>query len=100
MLITPASASLPHSAEEGPLIISTCCTFPTVMRSRLKVPAVRPINGRSEEHTSELQSRFDLVCRPLLDKKNSSRGLPARTPTRLQPRPPQRHMLVPAPHSR
>src|SRR5207249_10566274 len=26
---------------------------------------------RSEEHTSELQSRFDLVCRPLLEKKNS-----------------------------
>src|SRR5699024_12710515 len=25
--------------------------------------------GRSEEHTSELQSRFDLVCRLLLDKK-------------------------------
>src|SRR5699024_11592478 len=24
---------------------------------------------RSEEHTSELQLRFDLVCRPLLDKK-------------------------------
>src|SRR5699024_12279281 len=24
---------------------------------------------RSEEHTSELQSRFELVCRPLLDKK-------------------------------
>src|SRR2546421_4594546 len=26
---------------------------------------------RSEEHTSELQSRSDLVCRLLLDKKNS-----------------------------
>src|SRR5438067_11931517 len=26
---------------------------------------------RSEEHTSELQSRFDIVCRPLLEKKNS-----------------------------
>src|SRR5699024_361089 len=26
--------------------------------------------ARSEEHTSELQSRFDLVCRLLLDKKN------------------------------
>src|SRR5699024_11859344 len=26
--------------------------------------------GRSEEHTSELQSRFDLVCRLLLEKKN------------------------------
>src|SRR5699024_11972923 len=25
---------------------------------------------RSEEHTSELQSRFDLVCRPLLDRKD------------------------------
>src|SRR5699024_11465157 len=27
---------------------------------------------RSEEHTSELQSRFDLVCRLLLEKKNPS----------------------------
>src|SRR5699024_11878668 len=26
-------------------------------------------NIRSEEHTSELQSRFDLVCRLLLEKK-------------------------------
>src|SRR5699024_11708207 len=28
------------------------------------------IRERSEEHTSELQSRFDLVCRLLLEKKN------------------------------
>src|SRR5438067_8237283 len=28
--------------------------------------------GRSEEHTSELQSRFDLVCRLLLEKKKQS----------------------------
>src|SRR5699024_11921344 len=28
--------------------------------------------GRSEEHTSELQSRFDLVCRLLLEKKTKS----------------------------
>src|SRR5699024_11382775 len=27
------------------------------------------IQPRSEEHTSELQSRFDLVCRLLLEKK-------------------------------
>src|SRR5699024_11354704 len=27
---------------------------------------------RSEEHTSELQSRFDIVCRLLLDKKKGS----------------------------
>src|SRR2546428_1972810 len=30
--------------------------------------------GRSEEHTSELQSRSDLVCRLLLEKKNISYG--------------------------
>src|SRR5699024_12015324 len=28
--------------------------------------------ARSEEHTSELQSRFDLVCRLLLEKKNNT----------------------------
>src|SRR5699024_11785947 len=28
------------------------------------------VDARSEEHTSELQSRFDLVCRLLLEKKN------------------------------
>src|SRR5437868_12619734 len=30
---------------------------------------------RSEEHTSELQSRFDLVCRLLLEKKNKVTSL-------------------------
>src|SRR5699024_12088840 len=34
--------------------------------------ATRFSNVRSEEHTSELQSRFDLVCRLLLEKKNKS----------------------------
>src|SRR5699024_12070603 len=28
---------------------------------------------RSEEHTSELQSRFDLVCRLLLEKKKTTK---------------------------
>src|SRR5699024_11416857 len=30
-----------------------------------------PGKARSEEHTSELQSRFDLVRRPMLEKKNT-----------------------------
>src|SRR5690349_23335182 len=30
-------------------------------------------NPRSEEHTSELQSRRDLVCRLLLEKKNKKK---------------------------
>src|SRR2546422_6477309 len=29
----------------------------------------KPASGRSEEHTSELQSRLHLVCRLLLEKK-------------------------------
>src|SRR5207249_10943881 len=37
---------------------STDCAAPNGRRS-----------SRSEEHTSELQSRFDLVCRLLLEKK-------------------------------
>src|SRR5438034_6621891 len=32
-------------------------------------------NGRSEEHTSELQSHSDLVCRLLLEKKNNNNTL-------------------------
>src|SRR5437868_9222165 len=35
---------------------------------------------RSEEHTSELQSRFDLVCRLLLEKKLAAIGLAAPYP--------------------
>src|SRR5207249_11064667 len=31
-----------------------------------------PVSPRSEEHTSELQSRFDLVCRLLLEKKKKN----------------------------
>src|SRR5699024_12675968 len=37
------------------------------MKYESKVP--RRAQMRSEEHTSELQSRFDLVCRLLLEKK-------------------------------
>src|SRR3989440_8553662 len=32
---------------------------------------------RSEEHTSELQSRSDLVCRLLLEKKKKKLGAPS-----------------------
>src|SRR5947207_8678556 len=37
-----------------------------------ETPVSRPTNSspRSEEHTSELQSHSDLVCRLLLEKKN------------------------------
>src|SRR2546428_11464180 len=49
--------------------------------ARVSLPALTPGRSRepsgtcevrSEEHTSELQSRSDLVCRLLLEKKKSS----------------------------
>src|SRR5947209_10528622 len=39
-----------------------------------KAVMVEPV-ARSEEHTSELQSRQYLVCRLLLEKKKQSRGI-------------------------
>src|SRR5690606_40414118 len=51
---------LPKKALFGVLIITT-----GQMRTQLS----RPIILRSEEHTSELQSRENLVCRLLLEKK-------------------------------
>src|SRR6266536_751121 len=41
---------------------------------RVEHGKVRLIARRSEEHTSELQSRVELVCRLLLDKKNRRRA--------------------------
>src|SRR5438105_6634042 len=39
---------------------------------RVEVNAAAQAVARSEEHTSELQSRVDLVCRLLLEKKNKA----------------------------
>src|SRR5699024_12769153 len=43
----------------------------SVVRNSIAVSSTQPVRSmwnRSEEHTSELQSRFDLVCRLLLEK--------------------------------
>src|SRR5438067_1608556 len=45
---------------------STCLAASRSFKSRHNIAATAL---RSEEHTSELQSRFDLVCRLLLEKK-------------------------------
>src|SRR5437660_2327663 len=41
----------------------------TVLHNRRRVPEAQAGRPRSEEHTSELQSRGHLVCRLLLEKK-------------------------------
>src|SRR5437867_5422423 len=40
--------------------------------SSRRVLGKKPVTWRSEEHTSELQSPYELVCRLLLEKKNSN----------------------------
>src|SRR5699024_11603544 len=51
----------------GVVILQSTCPVSTASRQEPHENQVG--EWRSEEHTSELQSRFDLVCRLLLEKK-------------------------------
>src|SRR5438874_9329351 len=44
----------------------------SLSRTTLRFVIFEPLADRSEEHTSELQSRRDLVCRLLLEKKKKN----------------------------
>src|SRR5438105_11675771 len=48
--------------------------FPAILSEQLKDVS----ENRSEEHTSELQSRVDLVCRLLLEKKKEKKSRDAK----------------------
>src|SRR5699024_959985 len=74
----PASfCNLTHSrniSEKSSLRTPTKTPLPRVSEWALTTTSSRSAYAsprRSEEHTSELQSRFDLVCRLLLEKKNN-----------------------------
>src|SRR5260370_16600999 len=66
------------SSEDAP----GCKSVPTTPRWELICIRARP--RRSEEHTSELQSHLNLVCRLLLEKKNNQHHH-THTLTQLQP---------------
>src|SRR5207237_10008240 len=72
----PISASRPAvaPAHPPPPVLSGFCP-PAPRQSRGSAPGrgQHPLNtgGRSEEHTSELQSHLNLVCRLLLEKKKN-----------------------------
>src|ERR1019366_1726848 len=59
------------------------CPCPEFRRARYSSSCLR---GRSEEHTSELQSLTNLVCRLLLEKKKEPRFLAASRRPHLDPR--------------
>src|SRR2546421_3175535 len=66
MLIAAVSTS--RRNRLSPESAMSCSVSPKEMPETLRTPTTRPA-ARSEEHTSELQSRSDLVCRLLLEKK-------------------------------
>src|SRR5699024_11559257 len=55
----------PHLFERGDGLASEV----GALAQHRVVEVATTVERRSEEHTSELQSRFDLVCRLLLEKK-------------------------------
>src|SRR3712207_52677 len=63
---------LPRAGAMSFTVASTDCAanVPDQGPERMKFGSPRVVSSRSEEHTSELQSRQYLVCRLLLEKKN------------------------------
>src|SRR5207249_11231239 len=65
-----------RSSIRAQLLLEPSVTGEVLMRGAPNMPSqirvtfrFKILLSRSEEHTSELQSRFDLVCRLLLEKK-------------------------------
>src|SRR5699024_11334978 len=62
-----------HTLGDTPMMINPTIARAPAIRTMTRgpLPTVKTVERRSEEHTSELQSRFDLVCRLLLEKKKT-----------------------------
>src|SRR5699024_12840049 len=55
--------------RDGRMVAITANDLGGVAQKQRVIHRLHVVVLRSEEHTSELQSRFDLVCRLLLEKK-------------------------------
>src|SRR5437868_13111622 len=55
--------------QRSAFIVSSNWSRAETRQSNFQTVSLMTSTNRSEEHTSELQSRFDLVCRLLLEKK-------------------------------
>src|SRR5260370_25793589 len=67
----PRSTLFPYTTLFRSCCLSSALAFPSDLGARRPC---RGLRGRSEEHTSELQSHLNLVCRLLLEKKHSQAG--------------------------
>src|SRR5699024_11248789 len=72
-LVFVARGNIEYSAVIHPLPCprKKCGTLFSILALQITFVPPTSIKTRSEEHTSELQSRFDLVCRLLLEKNKS-----------------------------
>src|SRR5256885_9192426 len=61
--------TLPVPADTCQFIILLQPGLPQMQENPLAFPPAKTVVDRSEEHTSELQSPCNLVCRLLLEKK-------------------------------
>src|SRR5438067_10357234 len=59
----------PSAIDQHWIIVDSDQAAPCPFADERTELAAAKVEWRSEEHTSELQSRFDLVCRLLLEKK-------------------------------
>src|SRR2546427_3946497 len=70
----PASSWIQASRPGPPLSRIFDSSRWSITSEHLSHAAAAPMTARSEEHTSELQSQSNLVCRLLLEKKKKLRG--------------------------
>src|SRR5207244_9708263 len=69
-LVSGEHVVLVQTTHPGPMIVELFLLADAIRDAGAKrITAVVPYFGRSEEHTSELQSPDHLVCRLLLEKK-------------------------------
>src|SRR5688572_31789342 len=61
-----------------PKVFGRFCESPSTAKPVMLMSA-NPVAMRSEEHTSELQSQSNLVCRLLLEKKKKKKTLKSET---------------------
>src|SRR2546427_7924149 len=79
------SRKAPHLNHRSSALVAVCVLSPLPAAAQIDTASIRQVLAtedrrfaamRSEEHTSELQSQSNLVCRLLLEKKKKNTNTP------------------------
>src|SRR5437870_10576081 len=76
---TLVSAQLRKQSSARPAEAAPLCAWPSASATATPRGGMAKMSPRSEEHTSELQSRGHLVCRLLLEKKKKNKTIQLHT---------------------